>query len=108
MLAWCREHGLPEPEFREEAGSFRAIFLKDPYTPDRLRALGCNERQVQAVLYVKRHGSISNREYREVTGAKDRTATAELGTLVARGILERIGTTGRGTRYAARKAQKPQ
>jgi hypothetical protein len=35
---------FPEPEFREEAGGFRVVFLKDPFTPERLRALGLNER----------------------------------------------------------------
>ena len=104
ILEWCHEVGLPEPEFREEAGGFRVVFLKDPFTPDRLRAMGLNERQVKAVLHVKQHGSIGNKEYQELTGARERTATLELGDLVEKGVLERIGTTGRGTRYAARKA----
>jgi len=108
ILEWCREAGLPEPEFREEAGGFRVVFLKDPFTPERLRAMGLNERQVKAVLHVKQHGSIGNKEYQELTGARERTATLELGDLVKKGVLDRIGTTGRGTRYAARKAQKPQ
>ncbi len=64
--------------------------------------------QVRAVVYVKERGSISNKEYRELSGVKERTATMELGDLVEKGILERVGTTGRGTRYAARKAQKAQ
>lgn len=108
ILDWCREAGLPEAEFREEGAAFRVVFLKDPYTPERLRAMGLNERQVKALLYVKERGSISNKEYRELCGVKDRSATMELGDLVEKGILERIGTTGRGTRYAARKAQKAQ
>ncbi|MDR7543524.1 MAG: ATP-binding protein [Armatimonadota bacterium] len=108
ILEWCRNRGLPEPEFAEEAGGFRVVFLKDPFTPERLRAMGLNDRQVQAVLYVKARGGINNKEYRELTGAKERTATAELGDLVEKGVLERIGSTGRGTRYAARKAQMAQ
>lgn len=98
MLAWCREHGLPEPEFREEAGSFRTVFLKDPYTPDRLRALGCNERQVQAVLYVKEHGRITNRDYRRMTGLSDEAARLDLRVLVTRGLLRQRGK-GRATAY---------
>jgi hypothetical protein len=31
-----------------------------------------------------------------------------LGELAEKGVLERVGSTGRGTRYAARKAQKAQ
>ena len=78
ILEWCHEVGLPEPEFREEAGGFRVVFLKDPFTPERLRALGLKKRQVKAVLYVKSHGSISNKEYRDLSGVKERTATLEL------------------------------
>jgi ATP-dependent DNA helicase RecG len=108
IISLCREHGLPEPEFENWQGGVRVTFLKDPYTPERLRAMGLNERQVQALLYMKTHGSIGNKEYRQLTGAKERTATAELGDLVEKGLLERIGSTGRGTRYAARKAQMAQ
>jgi ATP-dependent DNA helicase RecG len=99
---------LPESEFDADSYQFRVRFLKDPYTPERLRQMGLNERQIQAVLYVRVHGSIGNKEYQDLTGAKERTATLDLGDLVEKGILERVGTTGRGTRYAARKTQKPQ
>jgi Fic family protein len=47
-------------------------------------------------------------EHQHLTGVKDRMATMELRDLVARGILVRIGKTGRGTRYAAKKPQKAQ
>jgi ATP-dependent DNA helicase RecG len=47
-------------------------------------------------------------EYQQLTGVKERMATMELRDLVARGILVRIGKTGRGTRYAAKKLQKAQ
>ena len=105
IIELCKAQELPEPEFAEQAGSFKVVFLKDPYAPERLRAMGLNERQIKAVLYVKEQGSISNKEYQELTGVKERTATSELGDLVKKGILIRIGTTGRGIRYAARKAR---
>lgn len=108
IIELCRGQGLPEPEFENWQGGFRVTFVKDPYIPERLRAMGLNERQIRAVLYVKEHGQISNREYRELTGVKERTATMELRELVEKGILERFGTTGRGTRYGAKKAQKAQ
>jgi predicted HTH transcriptional regulator len=59
---------------------------------------------VKAVLHVKRHGSIGNEEFQQLTGARGRAVTLELGDLVERGVLERIGTPVRGTCYAARKA----
>ena len=108
IIELCRRQDLPEPEFRNEQGGFLVTFAKDPYTPKRLRDLGLNERQIQAVLYVRDRGSISNKEYQQLTGVKERMATVELGDLVDKGVLVRIGTTGRGTRYAARKPQKAQ
>ncbi|GIV04157.1 MAG: ATP-dependent DNA helicase [Fimbriimonadales bacterium] len=99
ILAWCREAGLPEPEFQEEGGGFRVVFLKDPYTPERLRAMGLNERQLKAVLYLKERGTIGNKDYQELTGASKPTVTRDLDELVGKGILVRKGGRGRGTRY---------
>ena len=72
ILALCREQGLPEPEFDADALQFRVRFLKDPYTPERLRRMELNERQIQAILYVQRHGSIGTREYQTLTGTWER------------------------------------
>ncbi len=108
IIAQCRDQGLAEPEFESWQGGVRVTFLKDPYTPERLRALGLNDRQILAVMYVKERGRIRNREYQALTGVKERTATAELSSLVEVGIFERLGTTGRGTCYAARNPQKAQ
>lgn len=105
ILKWCREAGLPEPEFQEEAGGFRVVFLKDPYTPERLRAMGLNERQVKAVMHLKERGTIGNKEYQELTGASKPTVTRDLDELVERGILVRKGGRGRGTRYALKGSQ---
>ena len=74
-------------------------FSKDPYTPERLRALGLNERQIVAILHVKTAGRISNSEYQQLTRAPRRTATRDLDELVARGLLEQLGRAGRSIRY---------
>ena len=98
IIRLCREQGLPEPEFANWQGGFRVTFLQDPYTPERLRQLGLNERQIKAVLHVKEHGEISNREYRRLTGVSDETARQELMALVKRNLLQ-IQGRGRATRY---------
>ena len=108
MRRLCREQGLPELDFREEAGGFVVTFSKDLLSEDRLRALGLSPRMLAAVNYVKEHGSIGNQEYRTLAGVKERMATLDLKELVDRGILVRLHKTGRGTRYAAIKAQNPQ
>lgn len=102
----CVKAGLPEPLFEEYHG-FRVIFRNDIYTEEYLRKAGLNERQIKAVMYVKEKGKITNREYQELTGVKERLATMELNDLVVKSVFEKYGVTGRGTYYAVVKAQKP-
>ena len=102
IIALCRGQGLPDPEFEEYAGGFRVIFYKDAYTPERLRALGLNERQVQAVRYVKERGRIANTEHQKLTGVKKRQASLDLTDLTEKGVLLRVGVTGAGAYYILR------
>lgn len=103
-----RDQGLPEPEMAEEAGGFRLTFLKDAYTPELLRARGLSERQVWGVMYAKEHGGIGNREYQEVAGVSKCTASRDLEQLTEAGIFERVGETGKGTRYVLKGPQRGQ
>jgi len=102
IIALCREQGLPEPEFNADALQFRVRFLKDPYTPERLRKMGLNERQVQAVNYAKEHGKITNREYRQITGVSDEGARLDLRQLVELGIFQQQGR-GRNVSYIPKR-----
>ncbi len=103
IIRLCREQGLPEPEFAHWQGGLRVTFLQDPYTPERLRKLGLSERQIKAMLYVKEHGEISNRDYRRLTGVSDETARQELMALVKRNLFQVQGK-GRATRYELRRS----
>lgn len=105
MVQLCREQGLPEPMFKSTPYVMQVIFLKNPHTPERLRQMGLNERQIKAVQYVQEYGSINNREYQKLTSVKERTASTELSQLVQAGILQKVGSTGRGTKYVLKKAQ---
>lgn len=101
MVRLCQEQGLPEPDFQNFQGGLRVIFSQDPYTPERLRALGLNERQVKAVTYIKEHRRITNREYRQLTGVSDEGARLDLRQLVDLGVLRPRGK-GRSTSYTLR------
>jgi len=105
IIELCRDQGLPKPEFQNQQGGFLVTFFKDSYTPERLQAIGLNERQIKAVLYVKERGRITNREYQELTGVSKRTATRDLDELLEKGVFERIGATGRGTRYVLKGSE---
>ena len=94
-----KEANLPEPEFKEEFAGFSLYMRKDYYTEERLKETGLNDRQIKAVMYVKEKGRITNREYQELNSIKKRQTSEDLAVLEDKGILEKIGTTGKGTYY---------
>jgi len=104
----CKEWELPEPEFGMNATSIFVRIRKDILTEDYLKQLGLSERQIKAVIYVKKERKITNKEYQKIANVKERLATMELNDLVNKKILRKFGTTGRGTYYTALKPQKPQ
>jgi len=102
MVRLCTEQGLPEPVFivkETGTGSFTVQFFKDIYNEENLGKLGLNGRQIKAVLYVKKHGSITNMEYQEINGVSKATASRDLQQLVDKALMERMVTTGKGTCY---------
>ena len=106
MVKQCKNLGLPEPDFKSIRGlEFRTILARDIFTESVLEKLGLNERQMEAVAYVKVHGQITNKDYRELTGAIIRKASRDLEELVSMGILSKVGTTGRSTHYVLTRKQ---
>lgn len=94
-----KEANLPEPEFKEEFAGFSLYMRKDYYTEERLKEIGLNDRQIKAVIYVKEKGKITNKEYQELNGVIKKTASRDLGVLTDKRILEKVGSTGKGTHY---------
>jgi len=94
-----KEANLPGPEFKEEFAGFSLYIRKDYYTEERLKEMELNERQIKAVMYVKEKGKITNKEYQELNNIKKRQTSEDLAVLENKGILEKIGTTGKGTYY---------
>jgi len=107
IVRQCKKHGLPEPEFVSVRNrEFRTILPRDVYTDDVLAKLGLNERQVEAVKFVKVEGRITNKEYQAKFNLKKRQSTDDLKELESNGIFTRIGTTGKGTYYILKGAPK--
>ena len=94
----CRDQGLPEPEFNNEHGVMSVTFYKDKWNEKHLHGLGLNERQIKAVLYVKKNGKITNREYREINTVSDEGARIDLNMMVKKNILIQTGK-GRSVHY---------
>jgi ATP-dependent DNA helicase RecG len=99
ILSLCAAQGLPQPRFEEYSGGVAVTFYQDAYTPSLLQKRGLNERQIQAVLYVKEQGRITNAEYQSLTGAARSTLRRDMDGLIQENIFVREGKTGRGTYY---------
>lgn len=99
MIERCGESGLPSPDFEERAGQFVTTLWRDWLTAEVLTGMSLSDRQRHAIVFVKTNGRMTNKDYRELTGATVRTATRDLDGLVGKGLLRKVGTTGRSTHY---------
>ena len=99
MMDACQKAGLPEPTIEEVAGGMQITFLKDFLAEDYLKRLGVNERQVEAVKYVKKNGKITNKEYQKINDCSRNTASGDLANLVEKGILKPSNVKGAGSFY---------
>jgi len=63
----------------------------------------------RAVQYVREHGKITNKVYREMVFIGESLALRDLNDLVSRGVFLKVGKTGRSTEYVLNqeKADKP-
>ncbi|MCW3804805.1 ATP-binding protein [Plebeiibacterium marinum] len=99
IIEQCAEHGLQKPEFENNGKDFWVVFRKDIYNEKTLKQLGINERQINAVLYAKEHGAVTNSIYQEINTIGKTVATSELNKIVEKGLLKQAGSKGRGSKY---------
>ena len=99
ILEACDEFDLPEPEMMDFQGGFKVTLYKDRYSEEQLKKLGLNERQIEAVKFVKNNGRISNQEYQQINDTTKNTATRDLKKLVDNRILQSSGVSGAGSYY---------
>ena len=96
--------GLEPPVFEDRGSSFW-VTLKGGVLAQALSdlaRLGLNDRQIQAVAYLRTHGRLTNREYQEEFGVSDRTALYDLQGLVDAGLALPV-SSGRGRYYLLRE-----
>jgi ATP-dependent DNA helicase RecG len=97
MARAMEEHGLPRPRFEELGDEFRVTLIGSgerfmEKTPDLVRKMELNDRQRQALAYIRQHGRITRREYETLTGVRHSLANRELRDLVDKGLVSRRGT----------------
>ncbi|MHB8158950.1 MAG: ATP-binding protein [Thermoleophilia bacterium] len=103
MIRESIENGLPEPDFEQRGGEFVVTAWRDWLTDRVLAELQINERQKAVIAHLKVSGHISNQEYQGLLSVAKRTAHRDLADLLDKGVIERIGTTGKGTYYVLGK-----
>jgi len=87
----CKEAKLPEPEIKEFQAGVLVTLYKDNLNVEELMKIGLNERQINAVLFVKENGRITNKNYQEINNTSDRTALRDLDHLIELNILKKDG-----------------
>ncbi len=100
MIEDMVNRGHRPPEFRARPHSFSVVLYN---ARDRRVApaweKSMNERQTRALTHIREHGSITNREYRELCpDVSPETLRLDLSDLVDRGLLLKIGAK-KGTYY---------
>jgi len=94
MIEACRDAKLPQPELAECFGGFMVTLFKDRFNKEQLMKMELNPRQIEAVLFVKERGRITNKEYQEINSVSKPTATRDLAELVEKYHL--LTNTGKG------------
>lgn len=99
IIEACKYAGLPQPVLKEEQGGFLSKIFKDRFTEDQLKKDGLKERQVEAIMYIKKYGEITNSKYQELADVSKATATRDIKELEDKGLLKNIGTKGSSAVY---------
>lgn len=76
---------------------------RDWLTTHVMDSLGLDERERKLVAFIKVNRRITNQAYQGTFGVSKPTASRHLEALVDKGIIQKVGTTGKGTYYALKK-----
>jgi ATP-dependent DNA helicase RecG len=100
IVELCQAQGLPAPEFAEWLGGVRVTFAKDPYTPERLRAMGLNDRQIQIIDFLRNTQSASVGDLQRLfPHLSVKTVQRDVQALLEQGLVKASGEK-KGRRYA--------
>jgi ATP-dependent DNA helicase RecG len=104
MARAMEEYRLPRPCFEELGGEFRVTltgpggqFMEKESAPEWIH--GLNERQLRGLQRLRSAGRITNQEYRALNSVGRYTAQRDLADLVARQLIQQVGSRGKGVHY---------
>jgi ATP-dependent DNA helicase RecG len=98
MIRVCRERGVPEPEFCEQDEDFMVTLRRSSVNVLLDQPQLLNERQKQAIEYLKTHESITTLEFVSLVRCHERTARKDLAELVRLNVVVKQGM-GKYTQY---------
>jgi ATP-dependent DNA helicase RecG len=102
------QNNLPEPIFQNLSGGFEVTLIgpgksfEEEIEKEKYHRLEINERQKNAIEYVKNRGSITRSEYMKINNISHKTAHLELKELMEKNIFIQEGK-GRATKYLLKR-----
>jgi len=99
-----RQHGLPEPDFRNLTGGFEVTLIgpgksfEEQIDKEKLHILDINERQRKAIEYIKQNGFITGSIYQKINRLGKVYSVKELNDMVSKKIIKKVGK-GKLTKY---------
>ena len=100
ILEECKKAGLPEPIMEYASGGINVTIEKtDNLTIDNKLSEVLNDRQINAIEFVKKNKKIKNSDYQEINNVSRKTATRDLKLLVEEKIFRLKMPKGAGAYY---------
>ncbi len=99
IIQWCKEWGLPDPDFEYAGTSLVVTIRKSKLTEEYILTLNLNDRQKKAIEFLRKNKKITSKEYSELFGATTRTARNDLSDMVGKRVIKRIGESDKKAYY---------
>ncbi len=80
-------------------GGICVTLFKNKTNDYTLRQLELNERQLNAIRFIKEKGKITNKDYQRINNCSRNTATNDFNQLIEKGVIKASGLKGAGAYY---------
>ncbi len=91
IVRWCKEWGLPEPEFEIRENNMVVIFRKSKLTNEYLDSLELSEREKEIIQFLKEKKKITSSNVQKKYDVSRDTANRWLNKLLSLDLIERKG-----------------
>jgi len=99
IIQWCKEWGLPEPDFEYTGTSLVVTLQKSKLTEEYFTTLDLNDRQKKAMEFLRKNKRITSNEYSKLFRITERMARNDLKELINKKLINRKGESKKTTYY---------